>query len=396
VEWGQWVRIDQDGRIARSRFDGLRTPPRWTGDFEEAVAELERRARRAVTRRARRHPITAIALSGGLDSSALAWLAKETQAPAQKLFAVSSVSPPGSGVADERSFIETVARALDLRAEFVSPPDDADILVPPAHIFDHAEGPIVGPRHYLYDSLYAAARRGGATAVLDGSMGEFSLSRRATLATPYGAFRDLLRQSMSRVRGARAEPWPWAGLHVEPSAQALRLMTETFGDAPVARPDLDRPVRPPQQLGYPVGVLKVGKWLTDTPGGELRHLKPFFDRSMIELAAGAPASFTQATGLPRSFVRAMLQDRLPASIVRRTSKQPFSPDFYLRLCRHAPAARDRIRAWRAAGADQWLDLEWLDGMLGRIVGGPLAPAVMFRIQSTANAAEFFVWLASKR
>jgi asparagine synthase (glutamine-hydrolysing) len=172
-------------------------------------------------------------------------------------------------------------------------------------------------------------------------------------------------------------------------------MTETFGDAPVERPDSDRPLRPSHPLGYPAGVLKIGKWLTDTPGGDVRHIKPFFDRSMIELVAGAPASFTHATGLPRSFVRAMLQDRLPTSIVRRTSKAPFSPDFYPRLCRQAPAARDRLAAWRTAGADQWLDLEWLDRMLARIASGPLAPATMFRIQSTANAAEFFVWLAAK-
>ena len=396
VEWGQWVRFERGGRIARARFDELRAPPRWTGDFQAAAAELEVRARRAVDRRARRHTSVAIALSGGLDSSGLAWLARQTQRTGQRICAVSSVSPAGSGIPDERRFIETVAQALELPTEFVAPPDNADILIPPAHIFDHAEAPIVGPRHYLYDALHAAARDAGASAILDGAMGEFSLSRRATLATPLGQSKRLLRQGLELARrSARAQPWPWTGLHVEPSAEALQLMTEAFGNDAVERPETDRPLRPSQPMGYPAGVLKVGKWLTDTPGGELRHIKPFFDRSMIELVAATPASFTHAAGLPRSFVRAMLQDRLPASVVRRTSKAPFSPDFYQRLSRHAPAARARIADWRTAGADQWLDLDWLDRMLARIAEGPLAPAVMFRIQSTANAAEFFVWLAGK-
>ena len=148
-------------------------------------------------------------------------------------------------------------------------------------------------------------------------------------------------------------------------------------------------------MGYPPGVLKVGKWLTDTPGGDLRHIKPFFDRGMIDLVAGTPANFTYATGLPRSFVRAMLKDRLPDSIARRTSKGPFSPDFYQRLCRHAPAARERLTAYRAAGAAEWLDLDWLDRMLRRIGNGPAPPPAMFRIQNTVNAAEFFVWLAAR-
>ena len=92
----------------------------------------------------------------------------------------------------------------------------------------------------------------------------------------------------------------------------------------------------------------------------------------------------------------MLAGRIPERIVRRADKLPFSPDFYQRLRRQAPAARERLVQQRAAGAGEWLDLDWLNRMLGVIVERPLAPSAMFRIQSTANAAEFFVWLSANR
>jgi asparagine synthase (glutamine-hydrolysing) len=395
VEWGQRVRIGADGRVDKARFDGLRPPPPWQGSFTEAAAELELKARRAVRRRLRRHGAVAISFSGGLDSSAMAWLAAQERAAGQSIFAVSSVSPPGSGAPDERAYIEAGAAALGLPVRFVSPPDNADILIPPAYLFAHAEQPVIGPRHYLYEALYAAARDGGAGVLLDGAMGEFSLSRRTSLATLEGRARRLrqaLRDLIGDPAANRAPSWPRAGLLVEPSKAALDLLTSAFGAAPIERPDGDPFLRPAAPMGYPPGVLKVGKWQTDTPGGELRHLKPFFDRGMIDLVSSAPASFAHAAGLPRSFVRAMLAGYLPEAIVRRTDKGPFSPDFYQRLRRHAPAARARLPEHRAAGADAWLDLDWLERMLGVIARRPLAPAIMFRIQNTAIAAEFLVWL----
>jgi hypothetical protein len=169
-------------------------------------------------------------------------------------------------------------------------------------------------------------------------------------------------------------------------------MRSAFGERKVDRPEGYPLLDARAPMGYPPGVLKVGKWATDTPGGDLRHSKPFFDRSMIDLVSSAPAKFAHAAGQPRSFVRAMLAGRLPESIVRRTDKGPFSPDFYHRLRRHAGAARQRLPEQRAAGADAWLDLDWLERMLGVIAERPLAPKAMFRIQNTAIAAEFFVWL----
>ncbi len=60
--------------------------------------------------------------------------------------------------------------------------------------------------------------------------------------------------------------------------------------------------------------------------------------------------------------------------------------------RQAAGERDRIALFRAAGADDWIDLDWLDGALARLAtGGAEDVFDAMRVQITAMVAEYLLW-----
>ncbi len=394
VEHGSVHMLARDGvrKINRSEPRQL---PRWQGDFEEASQALEARARLVLRRHLTRHAHAAVLLSGGLDSSGLALLASEELPAGQRLSAVSSVAPPDSDTPDERRFIDVVVRELDLQLTPVCPSADGEIYVPQARTFAQFEAPVPGSRHYLYAALFEAGVGTGASAALDGSFGELSLTRRTRLATPgnvlramRGEWRNLRRTPQARATGLEA------GLLVRPSPAILSLLRAQFADAWPSEP-LATPLRlPGSTLGFPVGAAKVGRLATSTAHHGLRWLLPFRDPDMIALSACLPARLTEVGGLSRAFARSMLRRRLP-QISARTDKPPFAPDFYARLEREAPVALARIGLHRRHGAGDWIDLDWLERELTALASGGRKPALlMMEIHNTAVAAEFFVWWAA--
>jgi len=149
----------------------------WHGDFADAVQSMEERARSAVRRRIRRHKTLAVLLSGGLDSSTLAWLTMSEKRSDQRLVAVSSIAGATSGIPDERHWIDLVARDLDIEVHYVVPDETVNVYFPSAQWTNYNEFPLTSPRHYLYEKLLSTAYAIGADAILDGCYGELSLTR---------------------------------------------------------------------------------------------------------------------------------------------------------------------------------------------------------------------------
>jgi asparagine synthase (glutamine-hydrolysing) len=131
---------------------------------------------------------------------------------------------------------------------------------------------------------------------------------------------------------------------------------------------------------------------TEVICGQLRLDYAFRDTRLLKLFSGFPARFLRHGGLDRAPARALLKGRLPDSIRLRTRGLPFSPDYDDRLRAQAPMALDRIPAFRAAGVDEWLDLDWLAEALARVhIHGPRTLTEAFELQLTACAAEFLTW-----
>lgn len=368
----------------------LTPQPRWTGSFDDAVAATEAMLRRIMAARIARTPVPAALLSGGLDSSTLAWAAAEERRAGQRLVLLTSVAPPGSGLADEAIHADAVAAALRLASEHVYPDFDCEIYRPSDAILTGASRPPMPVRHCLTDTFQARARALGATMLIDGTYGEMTVTGHFTLSTPV----QRLRAALVRLRRGAPAPDTRGPFHVRFAPARLAALPEAVracAHAPPS-PSLASGRRPSDAWGYLPGIEKAMRHPNEFYPGALRMEFPYRDIRLLHLFAGFPAAFLFHGGLNRAPARHLLAGRLPDSVRLRRSGAPASPDHMARLRRQAPAARERIAAFRHAELDDWIDLDWLDAALARVgANGPRDFAESYEVQLTAITAEFLLW-----
>jgi len=359
------------------------------GSFEDAIAESEWMLRGIIRQHFKRHGGFAVMVSGGLDSSTLAWLAATERMAGQRLTLLTSAAPHGSGLPDETARARIVADHLGEPLTLVSPATEARLFRPSRRHFLSRNDPSLATWHHLYDAFFAATRAAGHTVLVDGSGGEYTLSAIYPLATPAYRMRATLRRLRDRLDPRRRLHWPPDGFKVRLAPGRFATLPPdlaTTWHAPLAA---DPAFDPCDQWGYCRGIDKLDISPSERLTGEARTLPPFRDQRLLQMFSGFAASFSNYRGVTRAPARALLAGKLPDSIRLRRSGMPFSPDFYPRLAREAPEARARIPILRRAGIGDWLDLDWLDQRLAQLQTDWLPPiAEAFRIQLTANVAEF--------
>ena len=395
------VKAVENGTCVTIRFGTCRTSaaarfeqaPRWRGSFDDAMTEVEALLRKIMRQRLARRDKAAFLLSGGLDSSTLSLLGSAERRPGQEILLLSSAAPPESGLVDETGFARIVADCLGLNMERVTPAPEPSIYRPSVRQFEAVNGPLTSPRHYLYDAFFDAALRFGASTIVDGAFGEMTVTGRFPLATPRYRAIHFLRRLRDTFRPQQpSERWPDEGFHV-------RLAPHRYVDMPAALTESWlRPNQMPEwrrlneAWGYFPGAAKIMLPSTELLCQQLRFDFPFRDARLLKLFSGFPAHFLRHEGFDRAPARALLKGRLPNSIRLRPKGMPFSPDYYDRLRAQAPQALDRIPVFRAAGVEEWLDLDWLAQGLVRVQSrGARDVSEAFQIQLTANVAEFLTW-----
>lgn len=206
-------------RYWQPRFEGTISAER------EEVAELLRaEVFAAVGRAAADQGITAVRLSGGLDSAAVGAGLRARRSPAPPALGLSLVFPDHPET-DERELIEATAAHLGLPAEQVPIAPGRELL--PA-VRDHIERwllPPASPNLFLWEPLMARARGLGVVRMLDGEGGD----------ELFGAAPELIATMLRRGRLGRA--WELCGripgVGVAP-AHRLRLRAlRRFGLAPL-------------------------------------------------------------------------------------------------------------------------------------------------------------------
>ncbi len=392
VEAGGSVVIDHQGAIRAEVAHVLTDQPRWQGSFDDALEASERLLRQILRERLARGKVSALTLSGGLDSSIIAWLAAEECTPGQSLRLTTSVAPTFSPHPDERQFADVVAQHLGLSTEHIAPPEALSIYRPDDAMFENAIGPPLATRHSLTRAFEAYFDQQHASMALGGVFGEMTLT--AGMAFP--GLRARLRQMTGRMRRAITQR------HVPPSVtgpfharmarhRVARLPDEV--DAALAAPSIaDSPPPPDGLWGYLPGAAKSLLVRSEGQAGGTREIWPFRDVRLLRLFAGFPVEYMTHGGLNRSMARHMLQGHLPDAIRLRTGGLPASPDHLDRLQRQAQAARARIAVYRKADIDEWIDIDWLDTALGRVATqGVASYADGNEVQLTAMAAEYLTW-----
>lgn len=369
----------------------------WRGTFDEALEAIEAVLRRIVGQHLGRHGRAVSLLSGGLDSSLIAWLASQERHEGQGLSFLTSVAPDGSGAPDERAESRAVADHLGLPIRFLAPCAQANPYLPADRMFAHSELPVVSPRHYLYAALYDAAREDGADILLDGAYGELTITNPVLLAGAPTSLRRYKRLYHD-WKWARKErrSWPAGLFHARLAPAALAALPSTIAQDWAAPFESLPIVRPEAMWGVRAGASKNAMTPTSSPDGHFRHVMPFRDRRLLNLVATMPAAYMEQGGLTRAPARLLLKGRLPDAIRLRSDGKPFSPDFMDRIRRHALPTLEHIEEFSAAGAGDWIDLIWLRNRLMRISNqASITAQEAAEVQSTAVAAAYFKWWAGQ-
>ncbi|WP_447727332.1 asparagine synthase-related protein [Sphingomonas koreensis] len=389
LEPGGFVTIDQAGCDAAPR--AMPAPaPRWSGNFEEAMTETHALLARIVRQRMWSDRMGCM-VSGGLDSSSLTWLVESNRRPGEALRCFTSAAPPGSGFADETGFAGIVAKHLGLPIEHVVSAEAPSAYRPEDAQFREWNAPRLSPRHYLYHGFAARALELETPLLFDGQYGEYTITNPFPLASTRARLRDALRHWLGGQPaqfGSIPAADPFHVFLAAGRSGALPGPVATAAAGPRAR---TRMPAPSELWGLIPGFEKALKAPASMALGRVRVAQPFRDPRLLTFFSGLPARLTQDPGLDRFPVRHMLKGHLPDSIRLRPKGLAFSPDYFDRLKRQAPAARARIAAFRKADIDEWLDLDLLDTSLARIAAGTESADRILKTQLTAIAAEFITW-----
>jgi len=336
-------------------------------------------------------------LSGGLDSSLLAWFANGARREGQALAFYSSTAPPQSGLPDDWERSKLVAERLGATLTPICPAPDASVYIPSRRTFDLREAPLASPRHYLYDAFYDQLVRDGATLVFDGAYGEAAVS--AGLVSR-GSASPLRRAAGAIRRALRPGPRTQAfndRFHVRLSMEAgERLASIGIGEV-LPPPDPPRRPGPGEVWGFPAALRKSAMTPTSSPVSTLRHVYPLRDTELLTFLAAIPAAFMRHAGLDRSIARHLLLPHLPTEIALARKGGAFSPDYERRCVLQTGHVLDALPDWRASEAAHWLDLDWLEHVMTEIRNGRRAPIdLLFQAQATAIAAAYFPWRRQAR
>ncbi len=392
ISSGASVVIDPRGDVSERQADILVPQPRMAMTFDEFVEEAEHLLRRIIAGHLARNERCAHMLSGGIDSSLLAWLAAEARSAGKDPIAVTSAAPPGTSLPDETAYAHIVARTIGMACYPAWPDGEGNIYCPRLAILTGQNGPPMSNRHGLTDALVMMAMAHGATAMIDGTYGEMS----ATARLPAQGMTHALRARAGRIRrgflSLGSPPAALSPFHARLAPHRLAALPDVMTAA------LDAP-RPAHAMpgaaglfGYMPGIDRGLGLPTEFYPGGLRTEFPFRDMRLLRLFAGVPVRTLLDGGADRAVARRMMDGHLPDSIRLRRSGMPASPDHNSRLQRQAGAARDRIALFRKAGIDDWLDLDWLDQALaGMAITGPSDVNHGNEVQITAIVAEFLLW-----
>lgn len=390
---GDSVVIDPAGRKTKSCANQLVPQSAWHGTFADAVVQSEDILRNIMRERIASTKRSALLLSGGLDSTLLAWLATMEGCNNNSVFAISSAAPKGSGIDDEMPFARLVADHLGMDCAPAVAADNANFFRPPDVILGGASGPILSNRHCLTEAFQIAAKAGGATRLINGTYGEMTATARlpqTSLARRLRSIGARIYHDIRKTYDGKSDEYPF---HV-------RLAPHRFANLPEPIQPVIMQARKTVRLkpdgsgllGYLPGAAKSLIHPNEFYPGALRMDFPFRDMRLLRLFAGFPVAMLLKGGDDRPVVRTMLDGHIPDPIRLRRHGMPAEPDRYQRMQRQANAARTRITAFRKADIDEWIDLEWLDAALLRIAAhGAINNDDTNEVQLTSIAAEFLWW-----
>jgi asparagine synthase (glutamine-hydrolysing) len=310
------------------------------------------------------------ALSGGLDSSSIACLARNERNEPLHTFSLVFPELPAEDrrVIDERSEIQSVLDSGGFLPHFIQ----ADRLSPMGQIqrmhfhLDHAN---FAPNLYLHWAMYDVARNHGVRVFLDGFDGDATVSHGFERLTELGqrlrwgsVWREAMLLSQNQLNGISpvriikeycVKPLTprWAylawyflrGRHRTATGKnilisaPLKQRTDIERRArSILRPQVAWCLRSARELHWQCvsqALYAYGLEIADkaTAAFSLEGRYPFFDRRVMEFCLALPPEQKLAQGWNRWILRRSMAGTLPPQIQWRRTKANLSPNFHRRL-----------------------------------------------------------------
>jgi asparagine synthase (glutamine-hydrolysing) len=337
-------------------------------EYVEAFRELFSEAVRCRTRSA--FPVGA-ALSGGLDSSSIACLARNQCGGPIRTFSLVFPDLPSEDlrVIDERSQIQSVLDTGGFEPHFIR----ADRLSPLGQIdrihfhLDHAN---FAPNLYLHWAMYDAARANGVRIFLDGFDGDATVSHGFERLTELAqrlrwraAWREAALLSQNQLNGIRparivkeycVKPlvprWAYLGWHFLRGRRREAFGRNILISAPFKRrTGIERRARTLLRAQSAWSLTRTAReihWMTinqalyaytleiadkATAAFSVEARYPFFDRRVMEFCLALPPRQKLGAGWNRWILRRAMTGILPPEIQWRRNKGNLSPNFHRRL-----------------------------------------------------------------
>ncbi len=339
------------------------------GAEDEYVQAFKEQFNRAVGSRLRSAYPVGSALSGGLDSSAIACTARQILAPKSnlplKVFSALFSEKPSSAdsATDERDYIDSVLAAGGYEAHFI-PAGQISPLIDSQQLNDVLDEPYFSPTLFIFWGLYQSAHDQGVRIFLDGTDGDrtvsFGTDRLADLARAgrwVALWKEAAALASNQNHAVRVAPLVWRyGLRPLVPASMIALKrrlrsdpSQEAGRLGIMRPEFARQVGYPENLRLAgidrPGAYKTARevhWQELTSGLNALSLElfdklsanfslevrfPFYDRRLMEFCLALPAELKLSQGWMRYILRAAMQDTLPEKVCWRTSKANLAAAF---------------------------------------------------------------------
>ncbi|AZZ94475.1 asparagine synthetase B [Hahella sp. KA22] len=316
---------------------------------EETLDAFRETFRQAVRCRMRSAYPVATMLSGGLDSSSVTCVAAEySHITSSPLFSVSSCVSDADPEEDEKRYIDIVARHNNLPVHYITPSSGPASWLHQVH--DMTATPINSNPH-VYTALYSKIREGGGRIVLDGVAGEWGPSYNgdgyllwlltkgrwktlfntmSELSSVYSIARghllrreilsplepSLLRRIRHTLRGYNQQE------RLPPLNPRLHYRSQTkAGGQGFLHSDMR------SNRLHTVATGRTPKeWYA--PYYQVRSSFPYLDLRVQRFCLGLTEDWFIKDGWKRYFIRAAMENILPAEVQWRKDKKPFSPSYY--------------------------------------------------------------------
>ncbi|HKT85558.1 MAG TPA: asparagine synthase-related protein [Novosphingobium sp.] len=363
-------------------------------------------------------------LSGGLDSSSIACVARDRLGDAQQPLPTFSMVFDAPGTCNERPFVDAVTDTGGFASRVLERRDYAPLTDLEA-ILDEQDGPVLAPNLACMRPLLALARDAGVEVLLNGHGGDEVVSQgygRLDDLAGSGRWITLWRECAAVADTYGERPWPTlaaiSARHSRLDARIAARALRRFADVPPAGEPAHLLSRDCIGTSGIREAVRAAGTIDPAAGEQAQHLAtlaaplqpyafevlanayaamgiegrfPFWDRRLVELCLSLPSREKLDRGWSRLILRRAMGGVIPDQVRLRRDKMDFVHLLASGLVRHHHEEIEEMLSDRTAELAGYLDLERARALYARLAADPLhAPGR--EVQALWRAVAMARWL----